>query len=514
MKIRQIDRRIERDILVGMIVDRQYMAQISPHVQLKFFKNAYARTVASWCLEYFKKYDDVPFQKISDIYDYKYGQSEVEDDEVDMIEKLLETIDEDYTSQENFNTQFLLDHTQEYFNKVRIETGVARISGELEEFGAEKAQETLSRLVAPVNLTASRASDPFVDREKVMAAFEGDAVPLVRLPGDLGELMNEQLTRASMISLQAPEKSGKTWMLSYIKRVALEQGLRVLEFQLGDLTESQVIVRDSISIAGKSNKAKYCGTFKRPIRFVPATNEENKECPVAPFGWDVEYEEVTIDAPLTGIEALKANKRYYKKHGIEKDKQYRLIVVPARTLNMKTIDDHCDKLYLEEGFIPDLIVGDYMDILDKENSSDEGRDAVNENWIGGKAIVNKRSCLFATATQANAESYDGGTQTRANFSNDKRKFGHVNGMYGMNQTDEEKKFGIQKINTVIARDGEYTTGMVCYVLQCLRCGQPVVDSLIPALRWRETGEVRARAVESQASEKVSAKIESRRKKRR
>lgn len=513
MKIKQIDRRLERDILIGMIVDRQYMARIAPHTKLSFFKNAYARTVAGWCLEYFEKYDKVPFKAISDIYDYRSKRSEVEDDEVNMIEKLLETIDEDYTESGDFNTDFLLDLTEEYFNKVRIEDGLSKASGLLEEFGANKAQETLNKLVSPVNLTARRASDPFVDKEKVIAAFEQDEKPLVILPGDLGELLNEQLTRASMVSFQAPEKSGKTWMLSYIKRKALEQGLKVLEFQLGDLTEKQVIIRDSISISQKSNKMKYCGTFKKPLRWIPAVNEDAKECPIAPKGWDVEYEEITIDEPLTGMEALKQNKRYYKKHKIEQDKSYRLVVSPAKTMNMRMIDDLCDRLYVEEGFIPDVIVSDYMDILDKENTKDEGRDAVNENWIGGKALVNKRSVLLVTATQSDAGTYDGQIQTRENYSNDKRKFGHVNGMYGMNQTDEEKKYGIQKINIVIARDGEYTVGNICYVLQNLRCGQPVVDSLIPKLRWREVNQSRSEAAQSELVDKVSAVVQSKIKRR-
>lgn len=508
MKIRKIDRRVERDILIGMIVDKHYMAQIKGHVQLSYFKNHYAKTIASWCIEYFEKYEDVPFKKINDIYDLHERKGEVEDDQVSMIEKLLETINEDYTVKDSFNSPFLLDISQEYFNRVRIENATSKIHDYLEEGLIERAQETLVESAKPVNLTARRAVDPLADKDRLIAAFESNKTPLIHLPGDIGELMNEQLHRASLVAIQAPEKGGKTWVLDWIKRIALEQKLKVLAIQLGDLTEAQVIVRDSISIAQKSNKQKWCGTFKKPIKFIPCPDGKSRECPAAPEGWDVEYEEVTIEHPLTHEEAWRMNRKYYKEHKIEQHKNYRLIVVPARTMNMRQVDAECDRLYLEEGFLPDVIIADYMDILAKENGKDEGRDAINENWIQAKAIVNKRNCLLITATQADAASYDGLLQNKQNFSNDKRKLAHVNGMYGLNQTGEEKKHGINKINALIARDGDFYSSEACFILQCLRCGLPVIDSLVPRLRgWKESK--KAEKAKEDSNEKIKESLNKR-----
>ena len=75
------------------------------------------------------------------------------------------------------------------------------------------------------------------------------------------------------------------------------------------------------------------------------------------------------------------------------------------------------------------------------------------------------------------ETYTGEVQTRQNYSEDKRKYSHVNVMIGMSQTDEEKRLGLMKFNTLVSREGEYITSSVCYVLQCLRTGEPVVDSV-------------------------------------
>ena len=506
MKITKVDRRIERDIVIGLIVDKGFTAQIARHLDLRYLKNAYSRTIAKWCLDYYDKYNDVPFKKIEDIYELHNRKGEVEEDEVSMIEKLLETVNRDYTQKDTFNSQFLLDLSQEYLNKTRIENAILRIREELEGGTVANAQEVLVEASKPVSLTARTAIDPLADPARVMAAFDNRREPIVKLPGDIGELMNEQLARGSFVAIQAPEKGGKTWLLDWMKRVALEQGKKVLNVQLGDLMEDEVIVRDAISIEGRSNIKKWCGTFKMPLRFVKSDERDHKECEASPEGWDVEYEEVTIKSPLTGEEAARACRKWYKKNNIIANRQYKLIAVPARTMNIKMLDIELDKLYAEEGFIPDVIVIDYMDLLKKENSRDDGRDAINENWIEAKALANKRQCLVIAATQADATSYDGKLQSKMNFSNDKRKYGHVNGMYGLNQTNDEKKYGLNKINTIVARSGHFVESEACYLLQCLRIGRPVIDSVMPSLHTIRAKVERQERTEDESNKKVKNRL--------
>jgi len=509
MKIRKIDRRVERDILIGLIVDKNYMAQVRNVIQPQLLKNSYARTVAVWCTEYYDQYKDVPFAKIQDIYEYHNRKSEVEEDQVDLIEKLLQTVNEDYTQKDSFNSQFLLDVTEEYFNRVRLETLVSRLQDELESGTVKKAEEFLTDSKS-IKITTKRAVDTLVDREKINAAFDKSNTRVLALPGDFGLMLEEQLNRGSLVAIQGTSKGGKTWLMNYIKIAALIQRKRVLNIQLGDLTEEEALLRDSISLARKSNEERYCGTFKCPVRFIKHGGG-SRECELLPPGWDVEYEKITIEKPLTAEEAYQTNLKFYERCKIEKDKYYRFAAFPGGSINVQDIDALCEQLYIEDDFVPDIILPDYMDILGKENPRDEGRDKINANWIAMKALAQRRKCLAFTPTQSDADAFDGKLQTKKNFSDDRRKLDHVNGAYGMNQTDQEKIAGINKFNVIVARSGDFVTSEPCYVLQCLRRGMPVIDSLMPSLRGQyQTGQ-QQRKVEEEASEKIRSRTRERKK---
>lgn len=479
LKIKRIDRLFERNIITGMIVSRSYLAQIRSSFNFDYLKNSYAKTIAKWCIDHFDKYDDCPFEKIQDIFEYQDKRGDIEGDEIDLIETLLEDINEDFSKGDELNTPFLLDKTEEYFNRVRLENLVKEINYELEEGTVGAADDAVAGS-KEVRVTSNHAIDPLSSEEKTRAAFDNVSEPLFTVAGDLGEMINEQLCRDSFLAIQAPEKTGKTWMLYWLAREALKNRLKVVIFQIGDMTEDQSIVRMAISNSGKSNKKQYCGKFLYPNRFVTTTKEENeKRCPSAPIGYDLEMTEMTIEEPLCWRQAHKANEKFYKSNRIKKDKYLRLITTPASSINMKQIDAELDKLQNSDDFVADVVVVDYMDILAAEDGRDIGRDKINNNWIQAKALCNRRHILLLSATQASAEAYNGETQERTSFSEDKRKYSHVNGMLGLSQSYEQKRDGIIKLNWLMVREGDFATDRPCFVAQSLRRGRPVCASLLP-----------------------------------
>jgi len=85
--------------------------------------------------------------------------------------------------------------------------------------------------------------------------------------------------------------------------------------------------------------------------------------------------------------------------------------------------------------------------------------------------------LVVTATQADAASFESNTLKMHNFSEDKRKYGHVTAMYGLNQTDpEEKDLRIMRINELAIREGAASVMNQVRLLQCLEIGRPFLGS--------------------------------------
>ena len=124
------------------------------------------------------------------------------------------------------------------------------------------------------------------------------------------------------------------------------------------------------------------------------------------------------------------------------------------------------------------------------------------------SVAKQRRLLLMSATQASTKSYDGEAQDRNCFSEDKRKAAHVSGILWLNQTDLERENGIMKAGWVLTRDGYYSSDP-CYIAQCLRRGQPMVDSLLLEKEYKNT-EVKEERIPEKKSKKKERKKRSRR----
>jgi replicative DNA helicase len=149
---------------------------------------------------------------------------------------------------------------------------------------------------------------------------------------------------------------------------------------------------------------------------------------------------------------------------------------PNNSISARDIRATLDTWEHFDGFIPDVVVIDYADILAPIDNRKEHRHQQNETWQTLRGLSQERHCLVITATQADADSYDRHHLSLNNFSEDKRKYGHVTAMLALNQTQEEKATGIMRIGVLLAREGEVDARSEVAILQCLRAGQPCLAS--------------------------------------
>jgi hypothetical protein len=178
--------------------------------------------------------------------------------------------------------------------------------------------------------------------------------------------------------------------------------------------------------------------------------------------------------PLTWRDGLRTGKRFMKH--LRGGKDFQLLCVPNSTMSVSQIEGQLDIWEASHNFVPDVIVVDYADILAPEDRRVEFRHQENEKWKALRRLSQSRHCLVITATQADAAAYEKKLLRQKNFSEDKRKYAHVTGMLGINQTDEEKRRGLMRLNWLMLREGEFTVKRVVTVLQCLAIGRPVLGS--------------------------------------
>lgn len=507
-------------LLTGMIISSRVLRDIQSVFDLKLLQSSYSKRVARWALDYFKEHQKAPGVHIEDIFkQWMEKGGEAQEDEGQMISRLLQRISDEYDRAADFNEQYVLNVAEKYFQRLDIE----RLAEDLQSVEEAEAIQILHDW-KPKQIPSHAGIDMVRDKKAIRRAFEADEKPLMLLPGAMGDLLNGDLCRGSFVAFMGREKIGKTWVLSEMAFQGAMNRLQVAFFQAGDMSEEQQLRRGAIRMAGKSHKKKYCGEILMPVYdclhnqkdsceigdrendmplnapiekwedlvsdwFYATENkvafwEENYDAGYEPCDYcrrrdprnyqgAVWYKKHDTGPPLTWREGIKAAEKFAKRL---KGKKLMLASYSNNTLSPSMIMAQLDSWANYQDFIPDVIVIDYADILAPDDTRQDFRHQQNQTWKTLRRISQDYSCLVVTATQADAAAYNQDTLDMSNFSEDKRKYAHVTSMYSLNQKYQEKIAGIMRVAAMIARDEDFDTQRQAKVLQCLQRGQPMIGS--------------------------------------
>ena len=514
---------IERRIITGLIISTEYLERIQRIWNPALLESPELKTIAQWCLGFFQKYNKSPDANIQDLYIEALKTGRLPKADATYIEELLSSLNDEYGRDTQFNSSYLYDQTIRYFKSQELEFHNQEVRS-LIEAGQITDAETLAASYKPTILEDPDAGLDLSSGEALEAvdrAFSSSYMPVVSYPGALGALWNEHLIRGGFFTLLAPEKRGKSFLLMEMALRAIRQKANVAFFEAGDMTEAQVLRRICVYIAQKSDKEKYCRERFRPVgdcvfNQLDTCNREDRNCDHGLFNMPLDafyrvtaqilnlenlkkkYEEnpdyVPCDShacpqrkgsvwvkklkavnPLTVQKAKIELKKFFDKYR----RRFKLITFPAGTLTVTEIRKTLDIWERKDGFVPDLIVIDYADLLSADDGKiSEFRHKQDHVWKALRALSQERHILLITATQADAESYKKGRLSLSNFSEDKRKLAHVTAQYGLNQDPQgrEKKLGMIRINEIVVREGEFSPDREICVLQDLAAGRPYLES--------------------------------------
>jgi replicative DNA helicase len=510
---------IERKILIGLITQTEYLRQLEGIWNPEYMGSSTAKLISSWCWEFFKKYHRAPMKDIEIIYIKKLKKGGISKDLAEDIEQeILPSLSEEYDN-EGINISFLLEETQNYFKERQFIIHNERLSFLLSKNKIDEVEKEISsfKIATEAPKEEIDLSKPEV-LSKIESAFDTTYQNLIKFPGALGEFWNEQLVRGSLVGLMAQEKRGKSyWLLEFMMR-AYKQKRKVALFQAGDMTENQQIIRICIYLARKSNLEKYCGVKYIPIpdcikNQADTCQKKIRECNFGVFTSRGEdeirsditmsdlkeaYEEfpkykncfncpdwsrnkwgtpwlnkIEIKNPLNSREAKRNVERFF----IKAKRSIKISTHVNGTLTLSIMRAALKKWKIEENFVPDVILVDYGDLVEAETKMEE-RHKQNYIWRGLRALSQEDDSLVIAPTQSDAQSYTKNRLDLINFSEDKRKFGHVTAMYGLNQDTEgrEKEIGLMRINKIVIREGDFHSSHEVTVLQRLEIGRPFLGS--------------------------------------
>ncbi len=511
---------IERRIITGLIVSLEYLHRIRPFWDASLLQSTEFARVAGWCIEYYDEYKAAPDADIEDIF--MRHLPKLPKAEAQYIEAVLADLSDEYGRGTQFNAAYLYDRTVEYLTAQHLDRHNEDVQFLVEQGRVQEA-DALAQAYQPAAFEHAAVGLELSSRtalQRIDEAFTQDAQRVLTYPGALGEMWNEHFVRGGFVSFLGPEKRGKTFMLIELAMRAYRQRANVAFFSAGDMTESQMLRRICIYQARCSDRDRYCGAHFKPVgdcvlNQLDLCTRADRNCDHGIF--DVSFEQfnrdrskyVTIETltqcyeqnpdyepcdsatcnerrgtvwieavpavqPLTARKAKRALRRFTRRY----KRGFKLATYPANTLTVGEIERCLIHWERYDGFIPDVILIDYADLLAADSSVNEYRHRQNDIWQNLRGLSQKRHALIITATQADADSYTRGRLGMGNFSEDKRKLAHVTAMYGLNQDPQgrEKALGIMRINEIVVREGAFSNDHEVHVLQDLAQGRPYLES--------------------------------------
>jgi len=469
-RIKKMEGSEERRVLIGMITSDSVLNVIAAQWSKEsngsgLFKSKHSNLIASWCIKHHEKYSMAPKAAIQSIFDsWSDKQRKLGDDKTpEMVGDLLESMQQENRNLGKLNAEYITDLAGRHFNRVRLDQLTDELQGELSVGDLQKAEAIINQYKR-VELGVGAGVDPLRDMEAVQQAFADRQEPLVEYDGELKKFFGHAFERDGFVAFLGSSKRGKSFWLQDVAWRAMEQRRRVAFFEVGDMSQNQIMRRFMARAAHRPLKAEL---VRKPV----AIKREGIGKP------SIKYKSKYFSRGLSWRKAWKACERI-----VRISKTSRPLLRLSCHLNNSIPVSGIEGVLAgweredEQGWTADLIVIDYADILAPEDSRRDVRDQTNDTWRRLRALSQKMHCLVLTATQADARSYQSHLLRRQNFSEDRRKHDHVTGMIGISVEDEEKEKGLCRLNWIDLREGEFSETRVIYVVGCLALANPAMVS--------------------------------------
>jgi len=503
-EIKKVDLEVERLITTAAIVSTDFLKEVINLWNPTYIQSDFCRTVTKWCVEYFVQYEKAPSNHIQDLYLAQKLSKSISPEISRLIADFLRGLSDRWEEEgESFNYRFVSDRCVAYFEFRAAQILQERLGACLDAGDVVQAGVAISEYKKPVKI-AVPCVNVLTDKELIIAAMaeeDEDNDALFQLSGDLGRLLGT-FSRDDFIAVAGPMGRGKTWALQYLATEALMANLNVIFFSMGDMTVKQMAKRFHKSFTGLpskagvytfpvfdclQNQAGRCSLDKRKGSGILLTKDGKPDfrdvpdwipCAIcrgekrSPFRAGTWLENVELKETLTWQKAIKRGKALDRMlRG-----NLRLEAWPRKTAGIAEVDGTLTILQNTEGYIPDVIITDYADIMKDVSGSDEYRHQLNALWEAHDYLAKKYHALVASATQTDRSTYRGQDVGGDNVSEDIRKLAHVSVMFGLNQTAHEKREKVLRVKIIKSRHEEFDPEKECIILQQYDCGQFCTDS--------------------------------------
>lgn len=418
---------LQENLVTLLCFSDEYVGLIVNNISVEHFDNTYYRRIVEVAVDYYKRFNETPKNHIADLLEPELNSKG------EIYEKILRNIYENY---ETINVQYIVDSLEKFIKAQELKKALKK-SVELLQVGkVDEAEEVLE---------SSRRRRISVFDPGVLFGFDDKTYQSIdSLEEDLiytGIKTLDELehvpTKRELYTLMAPPGRGKSWMLVHVGKHALLQRKKVLHISL-EMDERRVIGRYFQSLFGITSKSEDFNN-RIPIfetdRFGSMTNISFKEIGEVKSLREANIFDYLKDQMKTLIKPQLMIKQF-----------------PTGTLSVSALKAYLDNLEGYYNFIPDIILLDYLDLMEIDTEKlriDLGRTAVD---LRGLAI--ERNTAMVTVAQTNRTGEDKILLTRKHLGEDYSKVKTTDVLVTYNQNNYEKELGLARLYVDKGRNGK------------------------------------------------------------
>lgn len=453
MRVREVNGHFEILLLASLCFNKDACRLLAPVLEnhLSLLEPPLHFPV-QWALRYYNKYGEPlgsSYKTAFDLWSRRHSREE----DVIAVRSVLERIQ----PPENLNIDYLVDSCAAYLNERSLRRLLEHAQWELNSGEPDKAENLV---LGWKQIEIGRLDNlEVIDEQRFAKIFSADETEsLIRFEEPWSDFFKNAFCRDSLIGVMGPEKSKKTWFLIEIAWQALANRRRVAFFEVGDMSERQILRRLAVRIAGRPWRA---GCVQIPQRVVKLKGKDV----------DVDFDVKSWESDLNWEEFREKLQIWRERKLRTHESLFRLGVYDNNSISAEDIRGLLEVWSVREGWVPDFVIVDYADLLKGTLRSAEPRDNVNQTWKILRQISQQFHCSVVTATQTNATSYQASVIQRHHFSEDHRKLAHVTAMYGITATEREKSLQVCRLNCVLAREFYSPETHCLFVGHCLELGK-------------------------------------------
>lgn len=495
---KKVDISIEDKIATAAIVSDDFIKNLYSIYQSDYIQNSMAKWVCDKALEFFSFYEGAPKHNIQAMFDI--DREAMNPDDAKLISAFLTKISKKHEDGESMNTDMLLDKTIDYFKTREIQITSETALKYLGLGRVDLAEEAIHKS-RKVQKPLSKWYNPF-EPQHLIDVFDDRKQGILTMPGHLGEMLGP-LKRSWLVGILGPFKRGKSWMLQEFALQSLTQRLKVaymsFEMSEGDTNERLFRRITGLKDAGDesvlypcfdcvSNQNGECAKPDRRNSIVLLDDEGN----IPPFTNENPYRPCTACRnhrfnhdyiPATWFEAIEKQDWEYKNArkivksfgNMYGNNNLRVRIYPRFSASVSDMKHDLDVLESTEDFIPDVLIADHAGIIRPERSSD-GVKGVDQVWKDLSGMTEERHILGVTAMQGRRDSIYKAQLDQTDLAEWIGILGHVNVLFGLNQTEQEKRFGLLRVAMLVHRHKKFDEKENCMILQQLDVAQPNLDT--------------------------------------